>query len=307
MSHEMSVNATRVEMRFASGQLGVRDVNLAVRCGELISLVGPSGCGKSTLLRMIAGLVSPTGGKLRVSAAASPLPSGEGGRRPGEGRQALDSQHKDSAARKTDLQSEGRTHRVPHPNPLPEGEGTAAGDPRVAFVFQDSNLLPWRSVFDNIRLPLELRGAAFAEQKVAVDSSLKLIGLKPDDAVKRPRMLSGGMRMRVSLARALVTQPELLLLDEPFAALDDLLRQQLNEELLRIWTEQRWTGIFVTHNVAEAVFLSQRVLVMSKSPGTIVADIAVPFVHPRDAELRSTPEFAKLTGEVSRQLREAAR
>ncbi|RLT04497.1 MAG: ABC transporter ATP-binding protein [Planctomycetota bacterium] len=239
-------------MRFASEQLGVRDVNLAVRHGELISLVGPSGCGKSTLLRMIAGLMSPTGGELRVQAGS-------------------------------------------------------ADDSRTAFVFQDSNLLPWRSVFDNIRLPLELRGASFAEQQVAVESSLQLIGLKPDDAAKRPRMLSGGMRMRVSLARALVTHPELLLLDEPFAALDDLLRQQLNEELLRIWAEQRWTGIFVTHNVAEAVFLSQRVLVMSKSPGTFVADIAVPFEHPRDSDLRSTPEFAKLTGEVSRSLREAAR
>ena len=113
--------------------------------------------------------------------------------------------------------------------------------------------------------------------------------------------------MRVSLARALVTRPELLLLDEPFAALDDLIRQQLNEELLRIWSEQCWTGIFVTHNVAEAVFLSQRVLVMSASPGTIIADIAVPFTQPRDAELRSTPEFAKLTGEITRRLREGAR
>lgn len=249
MSHDISVHATRLEMRFASGQLGVSDVNLVVRRGEFVSLVGPSGCGKSTLLRMVARLMSPTGGELRADVNGS----------------------------------------------------------RTAFVFQDSNLLPWRSVFDNIRLPLELRGEPFDEQRAAVESSLKLIGLKPDDSTKRPRMLSGGMRMRVSLARALVTHPELLLLDEPFAALDDLLRQQLNEELLRIWTEQRWTGIFVTHNVAEAVFLSQRVLVMSQSPGTFVADIAVPFSHPRDPDLRSTPEFAKLTGEVSRSLREAAR
>lgn len=249
---EISVSASRVELRFASGQLGVRDVSLTVRRGELVSLVGPSGCGKSTLLRMIAGLLSPTGGELHVPARSE-------------------------------------------------------SDSRTAFVFQDSNLLPWRSVFDNIRLPLELRGVPMDEQRAAVESSLKLIGLKPADSSKRPRMLSGGMRMRVSLARALVTHPELLLLDEPFAALDDLLRQQLNEELLRIWTEQRWTGIFVTHNVAEAVFLSQRVLVMSKSPGTLVADIAVPFEHPRDPELRSSPEFAKLTGEVSRRLRDSAR
>lgn len=246
---DICVKATGVEMRFASGQLGVRGVNLTVRRGEFVSLVGPSGCGKSTLLRMIAGLMTPTNGELHVQVS----------------------------------------------------------DSRTAFVFQDSNLLPWRSVLDNIRLPLELRGEPFDKQRAAVEESLKLIGLKPDDATKRPRMLSGGMRMRVSLARALVTHPELLLLDEPFAALDDLLRQQLNEELLRIWAKQRWTGIFVTHNVAEAVFLSQRVLVMSQSPGTLVADIAVPFEHPRDADLRSTPEFAKLTGEVSHHLREAAR
>ena len=252
LSPDISVSATKVEMRFASGQLGVRDVSLSVRRGELIVLVGPSGCGKSTLLRMIAGLMSPTSGSLQVNAGSH-------------------------------------------------------GDSQTAFVFQDSNLLPWRSVFDNIRLPLELRGESFEKQQAAVESSLKLIGLKPSDSAKRPNMLSGGMRMRVSLARALVTQPELLLLDEPFAALDDLLRQQLNEELLRIWTEQRWTGLFVTHNVAEAVFLSQRVLVMSKSPGTFIADIAVPFEHPRDPDLRSTAEFAKLTGEVSRCLREAAR
>ena len=281
LSHEISVNATRVEMQFASGQLGVRDVNLAVWRGELISLVGPSGCGKSTLLRMIAGLMTPTAGTLTaIGVSGTALAAGVS---PG---------------------SIDFTPPVASAIPL---TNSAAKSPRTAFVFQDSNLLPWRTVFDNIRLPLELRGVAFEQQRSAVENSLKLIGLKPDDATKRPRMLSGGMRMRVSLARALVTQPELLLLDEPFAALDDLLRQQLNEELLRIWTEQRWTGVFVTHNVAEAVFLSQRVLVMSKSPGTIIADIAVPFDHPRDPELRSTPEFAKLTGEVSRRLREAAR
>ncbi|HLQ45397.1 MAG TPA: ABC transporter ATP-binding protein, partial [Planctomycetaceae bacterium] len=239
------VFANGVELRFASGQLGVRDISLSVRRGELIALVGPSGCGKSTLLRMIAGLLSPTAGTLMVCAGRVSGTALAAGFSPGN----FDS-----------------TTPVASAIPL-------TNLPRTAFVFQDSNLLPWRTVFDNIRLPLELRGVAFEQQTSAVETSLKLIGLKPVDATKRPRMLSGGMRMRVSLARALVTQPELLLLDEPFAALDDLLRQQLNEELLRIWTEQRWTGLFVTHNVAEAVFLSQRVLVMSKSPGTFIADI----------------------------------
>ena len=113
--------------------------------------------------------------------------------------------------------------------------------------------------------------------------------------------------MRVSLARALVTQPDVLLLDEPFAALDDVLRQQLNEELVRIWMARHWTGLFVTHNVAEAVFLAQRVLVMSRRPGTILADVRVPFDYPREPALRAAPEFAKLCGELSATLREAAR
>lgn len=177
----------------------------------------------------------------------------------------------------------------------------------VAFVFQEPNLLPWRTVADNIGLPLELRGVPREERTRQVEQSLSLIGLTPDDARKRPRNLSGGMRMRVSLARALVTQPNVLLLDEPFAALDDVLRQQLNEELVRIWMLHRWTGLFVTHNVAEAVFLAQRVLVMSKRPGTFVADVRVPFEYPREPALRATPDFARLCGDLSSKLREAAR
>ena len=178
---------------------------------------------------------------------------------------------------------------------------------RLAFVFQDPNLLPWRTVAGNIALPLELKGTPGREQTRFVTDSLSLVGLTADDARKRPRNLSGGMRMRVSLARALVTHPDLLLLDEPFAALDDVLRQQLNEELVRIWLMHRWTGLFVTHNVAEAVFLAQRVLVMSQRPGTIRADVSVPFDYPREPSLRADPAFARLCGELSQQLREAAR
>lgn len=176
----------------------------------------------------------------------------------------------------------------------------------TAFVFQEANLLPWRSVTGNIRLPLELQRVPCQDHAKMIDEVLRLIGFEAHDARKRPFALSGGMKMRVSLARALVTQPHLLLLDEPFAALDDLLRQNLNEQLSRIWQEQRWTGIFVTHNVTEAVFLSQRVLVMSRSPGRIAEEIAIPWPFPRPAELRSEPEFAKLSGHVSHLLRTAA-
>jgi NitT/TauT family transport system ATP-binding protein len=115
------------------------------------------------------------------------------------------------------------------------------------------------------------------------------------------------MRMRVSLARAVVTDPALLLLDEPFAALDDITRQTLNEELLSLWESRHWTGIFVTHNSAEAIFLSQRVLVLSRRPGRVVADMAVPFPYPRTDSLRSQADFARLTGEVAAHLREASR
>ena len=181
---------------------------------------------------------------------------------------------------------------------------------KAAFVFQEPNLLPWRTVAGNIRLPLELDGSNQSLPKASSDDLIKetirRIGLAPHDASKRPSQLSGGMKMRVSLARALVTDPQIMLLDEPFAALDDILRQQLNEELQRLWWDKRWTGLFVTHNVSEAVFLSQRVLVMSQSPGTILESINVPFGFPRSPELRAEPEFARLTGLVSTHLRRAA-
>jgi NitT/TauT family transport system ATP-binding protein len=168
----------------------------------------------------------------------------------------------------------------------------------LAFVFQDANLLPWRSVIDNVALPLELRGVAATERKRRAQGVLELVALA-DFARARPHELSGGMRMRVSLARALVTNPSLLLLDEPFAALDEITRQHLNEELLRLWRETGFTAIFVTHNVYEAVFLSARVLVMSRRPGRIIAEHPVPFPHPRDRALRASAGFAALAGRIS--------
>jgi NitT/TauT family transport system ATP-binding protein len=258
------VVARKLDRRFASDVEALRGVDLHVERGQFVSIVGPSGCGKSTLLRLVAGLDEPTAGTLTVD-----------GRTPRQaGRDQLD----------------------------------------LAFVFQDATLLPWRSVSRNVGLPLELRKEAASqtgkarrkklwEQESAdrVAQVLDMVGLA-DFADAYPAQLSGGMRMRASIARALATRPELLLLDEPFGALDEITRQRLNEELLRLWQQDRWTGLFVTHNVYEAVFLSQRVLVMSARPGHILADIAVPFAHPRSPDLRATPEFVRIAKTISRQL-----
>ncbi len=167
----------------------------------------------------------------------------------------------------------------------------------LSFVFQQAALLPWRTVAGNVALPLELEGAGRLDRRARVKEMLELVGLA-EFARAYPHQLSGGMQMRVSLARALATRPSVLLLDEPFGALDEIARQRLNEELLRLWSHDGFTALFVTHNVYEAAFLSRRVIVMSKRPGRIAADIAVPFDHPRTAALRAEPEFARLCGEI---------
>ena len=184
--------------------------------------------------------------------------------------------------------------------------GRVAYDPSTAnecgFVFQQPNLLAWRNVIDNIALPLELAGSDRSARRSMAREARALMGLTDDDESKLPAMLSGGMQMRVSLARALVASPQLMLLDEPFAALDDLLRYRLNEELSRIWQAQRWTGIFVTHNLHEAVYLSQRVIVLAGTPGRIVGACPIEFDFPRPAKIRTDPRFSAYVDAVMQML-----
>ncbi len=176
----------------------------------------------------------------------------------------------------------------------------------IGYVFQDATLLPWRSVKRNVELFAELHRVDSAERDRSVAAAIELVGLSGFED-HYPAQLSGGMRMRASLARSLVMQPPVFLFDEPFGALDEITRERLNEETLRLFAHEGFAGLFITHSISEAVFMSTRVHVMSARPGRIVASYDIPFDYPRNPDLRFEVAFAELSGEVSHALRGAHR
>jgi NitT/TauT family transport system ATP-binding protein len=238
------IRLDHVDKRFPGGVLALHDVDLQVAPGEFVALVGPSGCGKSTVLRLVAGLDTPTVGRVEAPVVSN-------------------------------------------------GRGAS-----TAFVFQDPTLMPWASVFDNVWLPLRLAGVARAQAAGQVRELLASMGLGDFERAV-PAELSGGMRMRVSIARALVTRPRLLLMDEPFASLDEISRGRLNVDLLTWWAARSLAVVFVTHSVFESVFLSQRVLVMSERPGHVVAEVSIAERYPRTMDFRATAAYQDACREVS--------
>jgi NitT/TauT family transport system ATP-binding protein len=174
-------------------------------------------------------------------------------------------------------------------------DGLPVSGPQIdtGMMFQDPTLLPWRSVLDNVLFPIDMRGAVSPENRTRAESLLRMVDLWAFRD-KRPRELSGGMRQRVALARALVKDPRILLMDEPFSALDAITRDEMGLALARIWDTTRKTAIFITHSIREAIFLSDRILVMGRRPSTIIEDVKVPFERPRDPSIEADPRFNEL-------------
>jgi NitT/TauT family transport system ATP-binding protein len=188
----------------------------------------------------------------------------------------------------------------------PTSPHSASGEahPDLGFVFQDPTLMPWSNTLRNVMLPLTLGAVGTSEAEGRATEMLALVGLKGFEK-SYPRELSGGMKMRVSIARALVTHPKILLMDEPFAALDEITRHRLNDDLLALWWRNRFTAVFVTHSVFESVYLSQRIVVMAARPGRVMADLANAAPYPRDALFRTSAEYAHLCRVASETLKQA--
>jgi NitT/TauT family transport system ATP-binding protein len=226
-------------------------LHIDIKTGSFVSLVGPSGCGKSTLLKVIADLMPPTGGAVRIGNAAP-----------------------------SELRRQGR----------------------IGVVFQQANLMPWLTVQRNVELLQRLlRGRGIARSTQSAASLLEAVGLKGFEA-RYPHQLSGGMQQRASLARALALDPDVLLMDEPFAALDEITRERMSFELQRIWQQYRKTVVFVTHSLAEAVLLSDQVVLMTMRPGRVHKVFQIPLSRPRNESTRLSDDFARLVLQINREL-----
>ncbi|NOH12960.1 MAG: ABC transporter ATP-binding protein [Chloroflexi bacterium] len=250
MNHSPILSASQLSTTFqnSNGGLHVLDkISFEIGAQQFVCVLGPSGSGKSTLLRVLAGLLAPSQGEVKI-----------------------------------------------------KGQALTGPQNGVAMVFQNANLMPWRSVCQNIRLPLELDGVNAKDAAARSGELIELVGLGGFDDVL-PQDLSGGMAQRVAIARALVQDPDLLLMDEPFGSLDAITRDQMGGELLKIWSVHNKTVVMVTHDINEAVYLADRVLVLSDRPAKIVLDLDIDVPRPRKEQVRYTPEF----GEFARQLREA--
>jgi len=242
-----AISVERLSKRFngaVAALWALHEVNCTVQAGEFVALVGESGCGKTTLLRLIAGLDTPTTGRVLLG------------------------------------------------NQIVQGPRREVG-----FVFQRPVLLGWRTVLDNVLLPVELTRQSRTEVRQRAFELLTLLSLR-DFAGHRPHQLSGGMQQRVALARALLLQPSVLLMDEPFGALDAITREQLNLELLKMWQHGEQTVVFITHDITEAVFLADRVLLLSRRPGTIAHAFPVPLPRPRTLEMRFERRFTELCHDI---------
>ena len=179
------------------------------------------------------------------------------------------------------------------------GAAVAGPRPNIGVMFQDSTLLPWKTVRDNILFPVRIQKRPMDEYRVRAEQLMEMAGLQ-GFAGRRPHQLSGGMRQRVAICRALVTDPDILLMDEPFSALDAMTRDEMNDALLDLWDRNPKTGLFVTHSIREAVYLADRIIVMARRPATVVADVRVPFARPRDHRIDGLSEFNRLCDELRR-------
>ena len=263
----IAVRLHEADKVYPNGVRALQPVDLTVAEGEFVTLLGPSGCGKSTLLRMVAGLSAPSAGSVEV--AAPPCVPGSDG-----------------------MKRTAGLRRTPQ-----------SSRPRTAFVFQHPTLMPWASVARNVRLPLDLEGIRDEDR---VEDALRLVGLT-EFAAAYPRELSGGMQMRTSIARALVTEPSLLLMDEPFGALDEITRNRLDRDVRELWLRRRLTVLFVTHSIYEAVFLSTRVVVMSPRPGRVAGELRIDPGQTRDEAFRLSTRFAAWCNALSEMLDAASR